>query len=849
LANRSTEGRTRLLVAALFFLSGASSLIYQVVWVRMLVLVFGTTVFAVSTVLSAFMAGLALGSVFFGRLADRRSNGLRVYASLELLIGVSALLLVPLFAGLDSLYTAVYRLLPGQPYLFAVFQFALSFVVLLVPTAFMGGTLPVLSRYVARRLPRVGRAVGGLYAINTLGAAVGCVGVAFLLLERFGIHGTIVIAAGVNLLIAVAAFLMSLKGGQPETTLTAPSTPPEESQRSLPALPSLALRAVFWGYALSGFVALGYEVVWTRMLSIVLRSTTTQSLSTILIVFLFGLTAGAAVAARLVDRWSRLLPTFGVLELLLGLCGLGSVALFGAVPGIVSALGPVYTWWGHLAILVAVACVTMLIPTFLMGMLFPIAGKLHVRALKTVGRKVGDIYAANTTGAIFGAFITGFMLIPLLGAQDSIQVLAWINIGIGTTVLLLDPEMLPRTRAIVLTATVIPAVTLTLGLPSGFLIELFRPPAAQELLYYDEGAAGTVIVVEFENGNRLLRVNGAGEVPTDRVSIQTFRMLGSLPLLIHPAPEDVLVIAFGGGVTLASVELQRPGHIDCVEVVPGVVGAAPYFSEYNNRVFERLEGGGIDLIAADGRNHVLRTPETYDVIISDSTHPSTADSWVLYTKDFYELCKSRLEHGGIIAQWVPLHGLTPDDYKMIVRTFRSVFPHTSLWLNTNYTVLIGTSERLRIDLDAVKSRLASPSVQANLAEVDLGDSISILATLALDEDAVEGYAGEGPINTDNRAYINFRDRLRSDTTRGVPALASLLPHLSDGVQRNFYGARAEMLALDRRRQSRKHMFVGVVALRVGDRLRAIRELKTSQRLDPGNEDTRHILESGGRMGG
>jgi spermidine synthase len=395
----------------------------------------------------------------------------------------------------------------------------------------------------------------------------------------------------------------------------------------------------------------------------------------------------------------------------------------------------------------------------------------------------------------------------------------------------------------VLAGVAIPALALTLLLPSGFLIKLFRPAAAAELLYHDEGAAGTVIVLEFENGNRLLRVNGAGEVPTDHDSLQTFRLLGSLPLLIHPAPEEVLVIAFGGGITLASVELQRPRHIDCVEVVPGIVGAAPYFAEYNNRVFERLRGGGIDLIADDGRNHVLRTPKTYDVIISDSTHPGTADSWVLYTKDFYELCKSRLKHGGTIAQWVPLHGLTADDYRMIVRTFRSVFPHTSVWLNKDYTVLLGTPERLRIDLDAVRSRLDSPSVKASLEEVDLGDPISLLATLALDEDAIEGYAGQGPINTDNHAYISFRDRLRSNTAQGVPALAGLLPHLSASVHRHFLGAPAEMLALDRRRRSRESMLVGVVALRVGDRPRAIRELRRSQRLDPRNRETRRILET------
>jgi len=560
--SHSREDRATLLIAVLFFFSGAGSLVYQVVWVRMLVLVFGTTVFAVSTVLSAFMAGLALGSVYFGRLVDRKGNGLRIYAGLELLIGVCALLLVPVFAGLDNLYTGAYRALEGHPYLFALFRFALSFLVLLVPTTLIGGTLPVLSKFVVRRLPRVGRSVGVLYAVNTFGAAAGTIAVAFVLLERLGIRGTILVAAGVNFLIALASFLLSVRvtrreRGEPSVGA---APPPFESDRPLLSLPENAIRAVFWGYAVSGFVALGYEVIWTRLLSIAMRSTTTQSLSTTLIVFLFGLAVGGAVAARFVDRWRRLLPAFGVAELLLGLYGLASVAVFRAIPDIVGVLGPVYSFWGHIARLLAVACVAMVVPTFLMGILFPIAGKLYVRALDTVGRRVGGIYAANTTGAIFGAFAAGFVLIPLLGSQWSIQLLAWVNIAIGVVALLLDPVMRTRTRAVVLSAVAVPALILTFLFPSSFLVDLFRTRAARDLLYHDEGAAGTVTVLEFENGSRLLRVNGAGEVPTDHASIQIFRLLGSLPLLVHPAPEDVLVIAFGGGVTLASVELQRPGE-------------------------------------------------------------------------------------------------------------------------------------------------------------------------------------------------------------------------------------------------------------------------------------------------
>ncbi len=840
-ANHDLGGQTRILITALFFISGAASLVYQIVWVRMLLLVFGTTVFAVSTVLSAFMAGLALGSVYFGRLADSGGNRLRIYAGLELGIGLFALLFAPLLAGLDDLYTVAARSLQEFPRLLALLRFALSFLLLLVPTTLMGGTLPVLSRFVARRLRGVGRTVGVLYAVNTFGAAAGCIAGTFVLLEWLGIRGTLAVVAATNLSIALAAFLLSTRAERPRRETETQLTPPEEPERPVIAWPAIAVRAVFWGYAVSGFVALGYEVVWTRLLSIVLRCTTTQSLSAILIVFLGGLATGGAVAARFVDRWKRPLQLFAGTELLLGLSGLASLAAFSLLPDLLE-IWKVYNWWTFLLRLLVGAGVVMLIPTFLMGMLFPMAGKLQVQTLSALGRRIGGVYAANTMGAVLGAIVAGFTLIPLLGTQRSVLLLAWINLAIGSVVLLVDPATRPRRRAAMLTAVAIPALALTLLPSRALLIEPFRPRSASRLLYHDESAAGTVTVLERRDGGRLLQVNGAGEVPTDHASIQIFRMLGSLPLLIHPAPEDVLVIALGGGVTLASVERLQPRHIDCVELVPAIVDAGPFFAEYNNRVFERFDGGRIDLITDDGRSHVRRTRQTYDVIISDSTHPATADSWVLYTRDFYELCKSRLNDGGYVAQWLPLHGLTVDDYKMIIRTFRTVFPHSSVWLNTDYSVLLGAPGPLRIDYGRLASRLAAPSLGASLDEVHLGDATSLLSALVLTEHSITGYVGEGPINTDDHAYVNFGDRLRSDTRQGVQTLISLLPHLPIRLDPTVRTFPSESPALHRRLLSRRHMFLGVVGLRLGDLRGAMLELNEARRVDPENRDVTRILE-------
>ena len=355
---------------------------------------------------------------------------------------------------------------------------------------------------------------------------------------------------------------------------------------------------------------------------------------------------------------------------------------------------------------VAATLTVMLVPTFLMGLLFPIAARIHASEMRRLGRRIGSIYAGNTGGAILGAFTAGFVWIPLVGTQRTILLLAAINLAIGATVLLLDPRV-PRRRTVAVGGAAALIVIAALALPDSFLAGRFARGGAA-LLYYDETTAGTVTVQGLPDGGKVLRVNGAGEVPTDDDSIRTFRLLGSLPLLLHAEPREVLVVAFGGGITLATVEAHGPDRIECVEMVPAVVGAADHFADYNREVYRRLDGDPIELIFDDGRNHLLRTERRYDVIVADATHPGTSDSWVLYTADFYHLTRQRLRAGGMLAQWLPLHGLTPDDYRTILRTFRVHYPHASVWLTPGYTVLLGATEPVVFDFERIASRLAVP---------------------------------------------------------------------------------------------------------------------------------------------
>lgn len=829
---------TPLLVAALFFLSGACTLVYQVVWVRMLIVVFGVSVFAVSTVLTAFMAGLALGSVLFGRVADSRGRGLRIYAILELGIGLFSLAFPWILTGLDDVHTALYQLLEGRPMMFALARFALSFLILLPPTILMGGTLPALCRFAVRHLSAAGWQLGSLYSINTAGAALGCFAAAFYLMEHLGVRGTVFAAAAANLAIAAAALLIERVAG-PESLPREPEGPePVSSADPVPRRLEIAVPGVF---ALSGFAALGYEVVWTRLLQTTLTSATVQTLSTIVITFLVGIAAGSAAGARLADRLRDRVYAFGVVELLLGIFGVVSVAAVAGLPKLISAF-PRPEWEDHIAMLFTAAALVMFVPTFLMGFLFPLVARIRVRRIGAVGTEVGDIYAFNTAGAIFGAFAAGFLLIPGLGTQFSLEVLALINLAAGLLLVLWSAAGLRR--------KLVPLVLaggfflLWKGVMPGNLLETMMAwsHGNTRMVHFDEDAGGTVTVHAAEGGYRLLMINGGGEVPTDFSSLQTFRLLGTLPMVVHPDPEEVLVIAFGGGITLATVEGYGPRRIDCVEVVPAVVDAGIHFADHNNEVYERFGQGVLELIPEDGRNHVLRSERTYDLVIADATHPGTADSWVLYTEEFYGLCRQRLNPGGIVAQWLPLHGLTVADFKMILRTFRAVFPHASLWLTRSYAVMLATPERLNIDLEQLNSRLRETAISRQLQEVFLGDAVSLLSTLALGEAGLAAYAGTGPTNTDDRPYISFSERKRKGTSRGMPALRSVSALLSPSIVPYLDGVDGETAKrLDRRFQARRHMFLGVVSLVQEKWGAAGKQLRRALLIDPDEHNAREIL--------
>ncbi len=761
-ASRSQEASVRVIILGLFFLSGACGLVYEVVWMRMLTLVFGTTAFATSTILASFFAGLALGSFYFGRVIDRGRHPLKVYALLEAGIGLFAFLMPLLFAGLTQFYVAVYQAYPISHYQFSLLRFALCFSVLIIPATLMGGTLPVLVKYFVQRPQRLGWNVGQLYALNTFGAVVGTLAAGFFLILLLGVRESAYVAGMVNLLIAGIVLALTWRLGiRPvaQSDLRKSQEVPAEASGRVFSLKEA--RLVLWAIGLSGFCALALEVFWTRALVFFLDNST-HAFTTILTAFLLGIAIGSVLIARFVDGKERLLAWLGLIEVLIGVFAIAAIPILGnltpVMENLASATRDAALWWKWTGMRFTTCLTVMLVPTVLMGMTFPLASKIYTRNVKRIGTALGNVYSVNTVGGVFGSIMAGFVLIPLIGVQNGIIVIGTVSVLIGGTLILSEPLIGFKHRIVAAAALgglIIAFGTFYLTTGTLTLTSYTEKRESAEVLSYEEGIGATVKVFEDEDGERVLSIDGFPVAGTSLLLDDAQKALGHLPLLLSTAPNpSVNIIGFGAGGTSWSVMQYDVKEVDCVELVPAVPEAAVWFPEINHGV---LDEPRFNLMLGDGRNHALVTKKIYDVISVDATSPKMAGNGSLYTLEFYESLKDRLSENGLVVQWLPLHLLSDEELRMTAKTFQTVFPHTTLWLTPlrQYGILAGTHVELVLDYASLSDRMAVPNVQRELAELGVTDPIDLLSWFAMGEEVLARYVGEARINSDNHPYLEF----------------------------------------------------------------------------------------------
>lgn len=798
-------------ILACFFLSGMSSLMYQVTWIRKLVLIFGSTTFAVSTVLTVFMGGLALGSYLAGRLGQRIRRGPTAYGLMEILIGAYGFLVAPIFSTLTVLYQGIWDVFHPSFYNLSLIRFALTSLVLLIPTTLMGATLPVLSKYYAAHMERVGLKVGRLYAINTFGAVVGTFLAGFILLPAIGISRTILVAGVVNFILGSAIILLSRgyrapapavqaaptlaavpqpvgrrpdgldPGARPEPAVGAggpgdggvPGMVPVAGRPPLPqdvALPAI-LRMMLLTFALSGFAAMIFEVAWTRALSLILGSTT-YAFSSMLTTFLIGLALGSFVISRRSDRLRDPVATLAFLLIIAGASTYGGLYAFNLLPVIfvrvfeVVRVEPFFVTLAQFLLCFPI----MIIPTFALGGVFPLIVKIYSAKAEEIGHVVGNVYSANTVGAILGSLSAGFLLVPLVGAKQTILVGVAIEVLLGLLLLGFFSLWRGTARFTAAGGALVGASVVAAWLAPSWSNDavmafdtLGRPDfvkanyaLADEIIYYKDGASATVAVGK-RGRSIFLAVNGRINA-SDRGDMPTQVMLAQFPLLVAPKLDRVIIIGWGSGVTVGSAAQYPPSllkSIKAVELEYAVVEGSRYFEHVNNRP---LLDPRVEMIVDDGRNYLQLGRQRYDVIISEPSHPWMTGVSNLFTRDFFEIVKSRLNEDGVFGQWLQTYQMSPPNLKSLIRTFREVFPHTLAFVtaaDSSDLILLGSRKPLYVDLQRLEERMNIPRIKRDLEGVDIHEVDDVLGLLRMGTREMLLYGVGAPLNTDDNALIEF----------------------------------------------------------------------------------------------
>jgi spermidine synthase len=735
--------------ALLLFASGAASLVYQVLWIKQLALVVGAEVQAVTTGVSAFFAGLALGGWMFGRLADRVNKPLRLYAWIELLAPTLAV-------GCTFSMAHAARPFAAMQDHIGVFAWALPFALVGVPAILMGGTLPVLMRAVAPLNGDVGRAGGRLYAANTAGAIVGTLATSFVLIPALGVQGSALAAAALN--VAAAIFSFALGRRLPASTPVEITAAGEDRHRA-----RLALTL----YAIAGGIALGYEVVWSQAI-VQFISTRSFAFSIVLATYLCGLVIGSTLVSRHADRARDPWSAFALLIVAAGLVAMLEIAFLGEwlLQGQAWLSSRVFSATGNMLaamcarFALAGFCVVF-VPTLLLGAAFPFALRLSVDS-REVGRGVGVIIAVNTAGGIAGSLLAGFVLVPLLGLVHALAALAIAASVVGIVAVTCGPGMRSKVRWSVL-ALAIATLGTALLTPSDRLASMLAHARGGDLTFYAESKGGTVAVVAQKSGGnhfKRLYIQGVSNSGDAMTSLRYMRLQAMLPLLIHRGePRSALVIGLGTGITGGAL-LPYPGLRQRVvaELLPAVVAAAPQFKgNYRMSTDPR-----IDIRLHDGRRELLRNTQRYDVITLEPPPPSAAGVVNLYSSDFYKLAASRLQEGGLVAQWLPLPTQNEEDTRALIKSFVDVFPYATLWTTELHEMmLIGSMQPIELDVPRITARFDQPTVAASLREVGIASPAALLATWVTDRAGLEYYAADASPVTDNRPAIEYAAWVRS----------------------------------------------------------------------------------------
>ena len=777
-------------VFTLFFISGFTALVFEVVWAKQACLVFGNTTLASAAVISAFMTGLAIGSHFFGKIADTKpGSSLKLYGWLEGGIGLFAILFPLLMKVLRPLYGLVYASCYQDFLTLSLLRFALSFLILLIPTALMGGTFPLLARFLSKGEKNLKENIGCLYAMNLFGAMTGSFASGFILLGNAGILLTSLTAAVLNLGIFCYVSIRTSEAKNSADTSVAAGDPAPTFSAGQPGADTALDRKIFilitGLMGLHGFCAFVIQICWTRTMALILGSST-YSFSAVLTTFLAGLGLGSFAVAYLAKKNTKLgFSVIGFMEISVGFAVLFFIPAFEWLVYYFVKFFPLIrlSVFSVFAAQFIFSAAAMIVPTFLMGLVFP-AVLNHLGKSKDIGRVIGWTYASNTIGGVLGSFMTAFFLIPKFGIIGSLRIAGLISFAAGAIFLLASDKarwklnmgktiliflafipflFYPWNREVFSSGVFIYARSYTNQVRHGKEGFVKGLNAGNKNIFYKDGISSTVTVIRTEMReakgttiSKSLRVNGKTDASTFG-DMATQLYMGYIPLLAHHDPREVLVVGLGAGVTLGTVtHFHGVEHIECVEIEPAVVDANRYFTAENHHA---LEDPRLHMIIGDGRNHITFSQKKYDIIISEPSNPWISGVSSLFTRENYEAALKRLNSDGIYCQWFHSYQMSKDDFVMILRTFASVFPRVNLYkIRDSDYLLLGSRNEISFN----DSRMTRMMRENKYAASDLrffsegGGNFLLRPFVLSDADLRRALASEKmSLNTDDHLALEY----------------------------------------------------------------------------------------------
>lgn len=780
------------LLMLIYFASGVCSLIDEVVWIRLLKLTLGNTVYASSIVVSTFMGGLALGAFIMGRYSDRVIKRLRLYALLEAIITISVLSL-PWGLGIaDKFYVWFYRAYDPTHRELLIVQVIISGLILIVPSTLMGSTLPLLGRFVTSIEKETGRLVGRLYALNTLGAALGCFLAGFVLIRAIGVMNTLYAAVVLNLLVALSGWFLS--------RLTGFEVKRQDKESRVLSVEAVAKKtidsrmfALAIAFFLSGAISIGYELLWMRSV-VHLFSGYTYVFSSVLTVYLLGNVIGAGIGSGLAKQLKCPATGFAITLSLLGLCGIFYLPFLilwtsKVMPGIdreVELTGRLIPYSAYMMKPLVYSIFLFLIPAIIMGAGFPIALQAWANRVHKVGWSTGTAYGMNTIGAVIGGIMTGFILIPLLGTQLSMSTLGLAGIWTAGFIWLLFAHNSKTAGRFGFLATAGLLTVITLKMPPDLFDAVVKSnpmlPKQLELLAVEEGVSTTVSLHRDPQEDTLYLCTSGQRVAGDTYFWRSDqKMLGHFGILLNSKTKKVLSVGFGSGESTACMALHGLERAACVEIAPEMVNLSLRFFKHIN-LGDKLNDE-IDMIYMDAKNYIHLTDDKYDAIVNDSIHPKHfAENSSLYAKEYFEDAKRRLNKNGLFISWIPTHNVEPISVlNSIIGTMMEVFPHVTIWYMTpdpaQYFLVAGSEQQQYFSPKHMDTELLKDNVGNSLSEININSSKDIMSCYIGDENDLRRFIESFSINSDFRPFIEF-------TTANRPAGDSEFGRFISNVRNN-----------------------------------------------------------------